>query len=586
MKRTFCSFSAGLWAFPFKETHLVSNNLISVSRFFLHNIKNFMAVFGLGLPTSDTLYYNERRFRQVAEAMPTVVWSADASGYIDWYNSRWYEVTGQSHAEAAGWGWENVHHTEDLAEAKSKWILGLATGKPFEMTFRLRNQNTNAYRWYLTRIIPMIFNGKIVKWYGTNTDIHEAKENLLHKESVIATLMKSYFQESFPIRPNITFDATYKPASGIDQVGGDWYDVFEIPGGNLGISLGDVGGHGVNSAVTMGRVKFAIQNAAAVDNCKPAGVLERANRIIRQLIENPPMVTAFFGILNTQTFKMTYVCAGHLPPICAELDGTVWSLPTEGGFPLGIENYIRLPEHTVQFSPNSLLALFTDGLVEYNHDLVAGENALKASVAEIAQVKCPRPAHGITNQIFKGEEEPQDDVALLTISFGEKMVPRPDMEIVLPASIENAALARESVSAFMAKHEFTEDESFATLSACGEAIINVCEHAYRGRTKGNVIIRGYVTDNILHIEVEDTGGWKRDVQQIDPDDVLADRGRGILMMKLLTDEVVMWSRMDGGGTVVRLTKLLGVVPQDMPPNSRFDNQFPTSSTQSSHMVVT
>ena len=98
MKRTFCSFSAGLWAFPFKETHLVSNNLISVSRFFLHNIKNFMAVFGLGLPTSDTLYYNERRFRQVAEAMPTVVWSADASGYIDWYNSRWYEVTGQSHA--------------------------------------------------------------------------------------------------------------------------------------------------------------------------------------------------------------------------------------------------------------------------------------------------------------------------------------------------------------------------------------------------------------------------------------------------------------------------------------------------------
>jgi PAS domain S-box-containing protein len=110
-------------------------------------------------------------FRVIADAVPQMMWSALADGYLDWYNARWYEYTGQTREEAAGWGWQAVHHPVDLPGVMEAWPGSIASGEPFEMEFRLRRAD-GVFRWFLTRAIPVRdAAGAIVRWYGSNTDI-------------------------------------------------------------------------------------------------------------------------------------------------------------------------------------------------------------------------------------------------------------------------------------------------------------------------------------------------------------------------------------------------------------------------------
>jgi len=114
-------------------------------------------------------------FRVIADAVPQMMWSALADGWIDWYNARWYDYTGQTRDEAEGWGWQAVHHAEDLPEVMRAWARSIATGEPFEMEFRLRGADRR-FRWFLTRATPLRNDdGRVVRWFGTNTDIDGAR---------------------------------------------------------------------------------------------------------------------------------------------------------------------------------------------------------------------------------------------------------------------------------------------------------------------------------------------------------------------------------------------------------------------------
>jgi PAS domain S-box-containing protein len=114
-------------------------------------------------------------FRVIADAVPQMMWSALADGWIDWYNARWYDYTGQTRDEAEGWGWQAVHHPEDLPEVMRAWPRSIATGEPFEMEFRLRGAD-GRFRWFLTRATPLRSDdGRVVRWFGTNTDIDGAR---------------------------------------------------------------------------------------------------------------------------------------------------------------------------------------------------------------------------------------------------------------------------------------------------------------------------------------------------------------------------------------------------------------------------
>jgi PAS domain S-box-containing protein len=119
---------------------------------------------------------SEERFHTLADNMSQFAWTADPTGWIFWYNQRWYEYTGTTFEEMQGWGWEKVHHPDHLDRVVTKWRQAHITGEPWEDTFPLRGLD-GTYRWFLSRALPIRdAEGRIIRWFGTNTDITELRE--------------------------------------------------------------------------------------------------------------------------------------------------------------------------------------------------------------------------------------------------------------------------------------------------------------------------------------------------------------------------------------------------------------------------
>ncbi len=136
----------------------------------------------------EALRSAEERFRTLAENIPTLCWMADPDGDIFWYNPRWYEYTGATPNQLEGWGWESVHDPKVLPEVLKRWRHSLETGEPFEMTFPLQGAD-GVFRPFLTRIVPMRNEaGRIVRWFGTNTDVSRQLQDEEHLRLMVNEL--------------------------------------------------------------------------------------------------------------------------------------------------------------------------------------------------------------------------------------------------------------------------------------------------------------------------------------------------------------------------------------------------------------
>ncbi len=145
---------------------------------------------------ANALCESEDRFRTMANAIPQLAWIARADGYIYWYNQRWYDYTGTTPAQMEGWGWQSVHHPQQLPGVLERWKSSIATGEPFDMIFPLRGAD-GIFRPFLTRVMPLKDDqGRVQQWFGTNTDVSEQKkaqeerERLLHEVSVHAAQLQ------------------------------------------------------------------------------------------------------------------------------------------------------------------------------------------------------------------------------------------------------------------------------------------------------------------------------------------------------------------------------------------------------------
>jgi len=127
---------------------------------------------------------SELRFRTLADTMPQMVWSTLPDGYHDYYNARWYEFTGVPAGSTDGEGWNDVFHRDDQDRAWAAWNHSLTTGDPYAIEYRLRH-NDGTYRWVLGRALPIRdAEGRITRWFGTCTDIHEQKLAMEEREVV------------------------------------------------------------------------------------------------------------------------------------------------------------------------------------------------------------------------------------------------------------------------------------------------------------------------------------------------------------------------------------------------------------------
>lgn len=117
---------------------------------------------------------SEARFRQIADLMPQVVWLARPDGFVDYYNRRWYDFTGQPEGETGDASWAPVMHPDDRQACFNRWYHSVRTGEPYEIRYRWHDRLSGGYRWFLGRALPLRDKqGEIVRWYGTSTDIDD-----------------------------------------------------------------------------------------------------------------------------------------------------------------------------------------------------------------------------------------------------------------------------------------------------------------------------------------------------------------------------------------------------------------------------
>jgi phosphoserine phosphatase RsbU/P len=229
--------------------------------------------------------------------------------------------------------------------------------------------------------------------------------------SAALALQRSLVPTALPAVAGVEVAARYVPGSG--HVGGDWYDVFVLPSGQLALVVGDVAGSGLAAAVIMGRIRSALR-AYALEFAGPAEVLRKLDHKMRYFEEDQVMATVCYAVLDPATGQLVISSAGHLPPVIA-VPGQHGALAqVAADLPIGIAERFGREATTLALVPGSVLCLYTDGLVERRGEL------LDDGMARLGQAVTPGPPEAVCVSVMQalvGHEHPGDDIALLVLRW-------------------------------------------------------------------------------------------------------------------------------------------------------------------------
>ena len=476
----------------------------------------------------ETLRESEARFRELADTAPAMIWTTDVEGLVTFVNEGWLGFTGTDFQEELGASFGVGVHPEDVELVLSSWDRSLEAREPWECEYRLRH-TSGAYRWVVDRGVPRYEDGRFAGYVGAAIDIHERKtmegrllEVYQREHKIAETLQRSLLPERLPPVEGLELSARYLPGTRGAAIGGDWYDVLERPDGRVALVVGDVAGHGLRAAASMGQLRNAFRAYGLVET-SPAEVVARINRLVMSGVEQV-MATVLYLVLDRESGEVSFTAAGHPPPLVIAPDGPRF---LEGGrsVPIGAAEPAGFREATGVIPPGSTLLLYTDGLVERRdtplderlEELAAAAGQAGPDIGELCD-------HVI--EAVLGEGEPRDDVAVLAVRPLPAASGR--ISLTLPAEPGSLAGLRRRLARFLNQTGASDMEQYeVTLTIC-EAAGNAIEHAY-GPGDATFEVDVSFTAGELVATVRDTGRWrdKRD----------ENRGRGLFIIEDLMDDV-------------------------------------------------
>ncbi|MGW6745392.1 SpoIIE family protein phosphatase [Streptomyces sp. NPDC055025] len=248
-----------------------------------------------------------------------------------------------------------------------------------------------------------------------------------HERALI--LQRSLLPPGDPEAAGLDIACRYLPGNTATEVGGDWFDVIELPGHRTALVVGDVMGRGLRAAVAMGELRTAVRTLALLD-LEPAEVLSALDEIARGLgtpsgaqqasrvahktrdadLSEVYLATCVYAVYDPVTRRCTFANAGHLPPMLVEPDEAALMLDVPPGMPLGVGGE-PFEQVEVDLTEGALLALYTDGLVESrDHPLDEGLSAFRAALTNPG-----RPLEDVCDHVLNtlDTRHGEDDIALL-----------------------------------------------------------------------------------------------------------------------------------------------------------------------------
>ena len=355
----------------------------------------------------------------------------------------------------------------------------------------------------------------------------------LEREHEVAVLLqRSLLPRQLPRIAGVSVAARYLAARA--EVGGDWYDVIELPRGLLGVAIGDVVGHGIQAAALMGQMRTALR-AYAQEGHGAGRTLELVDRFV-QSAGLGSMATAAYGVFDPDTGVLRFASAGHVPPVIVAADRTRL-LEVPPCAPLGAYPYGTCHEHELRLEADELLVMYTDGLVERRGQPL--NDGLDELLEVLAEVGSAEEACLAAIGSLGGADGPRDDIAI--VALHNQPIPA-ELELELPAVPSVLAHVRRLMRRWLRDRGAGSSEIVEMTMAVSEACANAVEHAYspaphvfrvRARTEGAEVI----------VAVRDTGRWRAPRGR--------NRGRGLTIIEAAMDTVRVSSTSDGTEIVMR-----------------------------------
>jgi PAS domain S-box-containing protein len=396
----------------------------------------------------------------------------------------------------------------------------------------------------LTREGPPPFDSddlSVVREFARRAALSLEHARLYERERTTAdALQRAMLPAQLPLLPDIHFSASYSAASESQRVGGDFYDAFAIPDGRVAVTIGDVTGHGLEAAVIMGEIRQALR-AAAFEAAEPSAILDRASQLL-VASGRTVFVTAIFGLLDPATGRFAYASAGHPAPLLNE-GAQVRRLPT-AGLPLGLRDDEGVDFALYLHAPCTLV-MFTDGLMEFARDLDEGERRIEAALRALAPEHLDHLAGALMKEVL-GEDEPSDDIAILTVTVDRLAAPLDGDERAWSFSSgdgRTSTAVRRDIGALVAEWSARPETQFASELAFGELIANAVRHA-----PGPVRVIVQRNGHAVRLIVEDRGeGF---VPRAAADRLDAESGRGLMLVRAIADGLAIEATPLGGTRVV------------------------------------
>jgi serine phosphatase RsbU (regulator of sigma subunit)/anti-sigma regulatory factor (Ser/Thr protein kinase) len=354
-------------------------------------------------------------------------------------------------------------------------------------------------------------------------------------------LQRSLLQQRKPDQSAVEVATRYLPAHSGVAVGGDWFDVIRLSGCRVALVVGDVAGHGIHAAATMGRLRTAVQTLADVD-LEPEELLTRLDDVVARLAaeqelsadtETDLSATCLYAVYDSVSRRCTMARAGHPVPAVLTPDGVVDYLDLPAGPPLGLGG-LPFEEAEVELPEGSLLVLYTDGLIESRQrDIDAGLNAMRKVLTDVRlwPDDIPRTASSLDAicdsllaSLLPEQDQAVDDAALLvarTHALPADRIASWD----LPADPRVVAVARARAARQLAVWGL-EDISFTTELLVSELVTNAIRHAHQP------IQLRIILDGSLNCEVFDGSISAPHLRRADRYD---EGGRGLMLVAQLAE---------------------------------------------------